>query len=192
MAVVSPWFKTIGDTSKMTPVQVLEALKLHGKKPEECFWDYAAWLEWFTDTKLREIACPIKFDGWLKAYYFRMFADYNPLSFSWEDGNSMLRWFLNDQNTSFSRLGIQQLWWGLPHNALQDAQIQSIWIEFLLRLMKDNTESRGEILSLYMREGKEKFLLASWVKEYTEWCRDTVSDIATTEFWKDVNYRSIL
>lgn len=154
------------------------------------------WIDWllqFSKNTIREIACPIKFDGWLSSYYFRKYVSWNnPLSHSGEDGNSLLRGLLGDLNISFSRLWIQAIGGNLPHNALQDAQIQSIWIEFLLKLMEDNAKIPGSISSLYHRKWKETFLISPEVKSYVDWIGDMVNSIRNTKFWEDVNYTSIL
>lgn len=192
MGVITPGFKYIGETQWLWASETLELLKKYGDTPEKAFWKYRTWLEAFWDVKLREIACPIKFDGGLSSYYFRKFEDVNPLNHTWEDGNSMLRGFLSDQNMSFRKLGIEWLGWELPHNALIDSQIQSIWIEFLLKLMQKNTQSHWELSSCYLKYGENVLLESNEVRWYVDWVRDSVPAIRNTPFGQDINYRSIL
>jgi len=193
MWVIWPGFKYIWDhPEKMTSGEILDALQQFGDTPKEAFTKYTHWLSSFDWSDLKELACPIKFDGGLTAYYFREFIWENPLWFSGEDGNSMLRWFLRDTNISFSRLWIQKLWWSLPHNALQDSQIQAIWMEFLLYLMKFDKQNNGETSAIYQREWKQKFLDSREVTRSVEWVKDAVISIKSTDFWKNIPYTSIL
>jgi len=194
MKAIAPWFQFIwSNVDEVEGCQILDRLQEYGMPPQMAMTEYQEWLWKFASQNIREIACPIKFDGGLTSYYFREFTrGRNPLTHSWEDGNSLLRGFLWDTSTSFRKLGIEGLGWELPHNALRDSQIQSIWIEFLLKLMQDNTVSGWELTALYMKSWKENLLTSQWVRNYVTWVGDSVAAIRNTPFWEEVEYSSIL
>lgn len=194
MRVITPWIHFIWDgLEELSWEEVLDRLEKYGMPPKMALQEYTDWLAQFKSEHIREIACPIKFDGGLTSYYFREFFSWdNPLSHSGEDWNSMLRGFLWDSNMSFRKLWIESLAWELPHNALKDSQIQSIWIEFLLKLMQDNKDSKGELQRLYMQKWKEKLLESRDIRQYIIWVWDMVSSIQDANFWEEVEYNSIL
>lgn len=191
--VIKGWFKWIWDNPEnFSPQEVLLKLGKYWLKPDEAFWNYKEWLKLKKWYDLKELAAPVKFDWWLTAFYFREYVWSNPLWYRWEDSNSMLRWFLSDPHVSFGRFGLDILEQELPHNALQDAQIQWVWAEFLLKLMDDNKQSHWELLKTYYEWGYKMFIKSPEVTQYIEWLEDTVSTIHNTPFWQEINYKTIL
>lgn len=187
MQVIAPWFVHIWDTQWLSGEKILTLLEEKGVAPEELIRRYSSWLEKRWDN-IAEAATPIKFDGGLTSYYFRKYADKNPLWFSWLDGKSMLQWFLSDPNINFKKL----LWWEeLPHNALKDSQIQAIEMEFLFRMMQD-ARQWADYQERYA-QSFDKFYLSPEVKNLITWSKDTISDIRNTKFWNRIrSYNTLL
>jgi len=151
---INNWFNTqalkvgaknllcLGEKLNRSPEEIMSILKIRWTEPEEALKEYWLWLNGLKQSPI-EAAAPIKFDGWLMAEYHRLCNKKNPLWHSWEDINSLLRWFVNDTS-----VGIKKLWirdWDLPHNALRDAQIQAIEMEVVLQMMKVNQDTKWEI-----------------------------------------------
>ncbi len=194
--VIKKGFKKLGDDLENTSSQeILDKLEELGVSPKEAFNSYKLWLENIETDKsysLQEIACPIKFDWGLTSYYFREFIWDNPLGYSWKDWNSILQWFLNDTNASFKKLGIKWLDEELPHNALQDSQIQAVSIEFLLKIIDENRKNNWELVTLYLSHWREALLSSKKIKQYVDWVWKTVESIRSTPFDQTIDYKSIL
>ncbi len=192
MKVASKWLKTIwDDITKLSSKEILDRLQKYWIDAKVALLAYTKWIEELNLDLLVEAAYPIKFDGGLMAGYFKKYKLENPLGYGWMDAKSMLQWFLCDDTASFRDLGIK----GdsdLPHNALQDAQVQSIYIEFLLWAMKKNIERNWELVNKYHNEGKEGFIKDTEVGKQVVWVREMVWNIHDTGVWENIDYRSIL
>lgn len=188
MMTISPQFQFLWDISWLTWREILGVLKEKGISPQEFISSYKEWLDSLWNQRLVELASPIKFDGWLLAYYFRQYWDENPLGFSWIDSKSMLQWFLSDPNINFKKI----LWsWELPHHALRDSQIQAVEAEMLFKMMQD-VRQWADYQHRYARS-KEHFESSQQVKNIIVWAKDTISSIRNTWIWEQVQgYRTIL
>ncbi len=189
MRAIAPGFMDLEiDFKNFSSEDVLLELKKKWLSPKEAFGKYAAWLL-TQDNKITEIACPIKFDGGLTSTYFRKYYSWeNPLWYSWEDGNSMLRGFFRDTNLSFKKLQLRT--WELPHNALKDSQIQAVEIELLFKLMSLDVKQISDLQEMYVSHWIPG--LSGLIKDDIEWVTDTISMICNNDCGARLNYESIL
>jgi len=162
--------------------EIMAILNEKWEKPEVTLQKYSKWVQQLP-TKHIEAAAPIKFDGWLMAEYYRLYNISNPLWYSGEDINSLLRGLIS--NTS---LGIKSLYVrgnDIPHNALRDAQIQAIEMELILELMKINAETRWELTWIInstdkINKGLKKLHTHNLTQELFSWAKKVIKIIAKT------------